>query len=551
MRAPLGMDHELDAIERKRALAYALRMRMMQGADPDRVVGGVLMPNLSGISNAMQAHGAQRELDALDREQAGVMGRHEARVADAMRGVAKLSDPFAQVDDEADILARAQVAGIDTSGIQKQRQGARMLQGMLGPNFGFGPPAGGPATPAAAPTSSGAPNFGFVAPARPSSQGPQTGPNPAAGDPLSGLSDAQLLVLSSVDSPFQKLAENVAKSRKFDVKDGVLLQNGVPVPRDHPLVRDMQAAKVEVAGLIKEAEKQAEARYAGPIADAQEGAKAKRDVIEVKINGRPTQMTREQAAAYFNGAPSSSAGQRFTGNFTNAPIEEVEAAIRDARAAPAAPAAAPRIPGFGVGQTPGEIAGEQEAARQGQQTIGERERAMRVPRWNSDTNQFVTASDQPPGVAVTPEGAKGKRPSDGMLETLAKNDVTITKISDAIREAGANPQAFGALNYLPDAVRQRGVPLVGDPKGVKARAMVADIAGQKIHDRSGAAVSIGEAERLRPYVPNPTDEASVVVEKLGLLQREYDLMQQELRSGLGIADVVKAKGAKRVKWGDL
>ena len=70
--------------------------------------------------------------------------------------------------------------------------------------------------------------------------------------------------------------------------------------------------------------------------------------------------------------------------------------------------------------------------------------------------------------------------------------MTLTQIDRAMQMVDQHPQAFGMANLAGDAVRQRDIPLVGDPEGVDARAIVANIAGQKIHDRSGAAVTIGE-----------------------------------------------------------
>lgn len=125
-----------------------------------------------------------------------------------------------------------------------------------------------------------------------------------------------------------------------------------------------------------------------------------------------------------------------------------------------------------------------------------------------------------------------------VIEKLAQNNVTLSKIEKALGEVERKPDSFGAFNYLPDAVRQR-----TDPQGVQGRSLVADIAGQRIHDRSGAAVTVGEAERLRPYIPNATDEPAAIKTKLVNLQNEYQQMQAELAQGKSIIEA--ARGGNR------
>ena len=119
---------------------------------------------------------------------------------------------------------------------------------------------------------------------------------------------------------------------------------------------------------------------------------------------------------------------------------------------------------------------------------------------------------------------------------LAQNNVTLQKIDRALGLVDANPAAFGLQNSLPDGVIQR-----VDPGGVEARAAVADIAGQKIHDRSGAAVTVGETARLKPYVPNVTDTPSTVQKKLQAFRQEYAAVQRELASGGTLDQVTQTR----------
>jgi hypothetical protein len=78
-----------------------------------------------------------------------------------------------------------------------------------------------------------------------------------------------------------------------------------------------------------------------------------------------------------------------------------------------------------------------------------------------------------------------------------------------------DPSATGWKAYLPNGVLNR-----MDPQGVDARAVISDIGSLKIHDRSGAAVTIGESPRLMPFIPLSTDDASTVKKKLNKLRVE-------------------------------
>lgn len=133
--------------------------------------------------------------------------------------------------------------------------------------------------------------------------------------------------------------------------------------------------------------------------------------------------------------------------------------------------------------------------------------------------------------AIIPGVAPPKpQQSSAIQEKFAQNSVTLNKIDQALQMVKAKPDALGLQNYAGDTVMQR-----VDPSGVEVRAMIADIGGQKIHDRSGAAVTVGEAARLKPYIPAATDTADTVTKKLQLFRREYAAMQQALNSGASIA----------------
>lgn len=77
--------------------------------------------------------------------------------------------------------------------------------------------------------------------------------------------------------------------------------------------------------------------------------------------------------------------------------------------------------------------------------------------------------------------------------------------------------ATGYKGYLPNAILNR-----MDPQGVATRAQISDIGSLKIHDRSGAAVTISESPRLMPFIPLASDDAATVRVKLKKLAIEVN-----------------------------
>ena len=89
--------------------------------------------------------------------------------------------------------------------------------------------------------------------------------------------------------------------------------------------------------------------------------------------------------------------------------------------------------------------------------------------------------------------------------------------------AVGDKNATGWKGYVPQALLNR-----IDGAGVDTRAEIADIGSLKIHDRSGAAVTISESPRLMPFIPQATDSNDVVVKKLTRLKEEAARMQSAL-----------------------
>lgn len=150
----------------------------------------------------------------------------------------------------------------------------------------------------------------------------------------------------------------------------------------------------------------------------------------------------------------------------------------------------------------------------------------------SDTPQMFQPGNRP-GVAPVPLGlAPAKDPLKPIpptqMEAISGNRAALAKIDEATRLINERPGSLGIQNALPDSVNQR-----VDPRGVDARAAIADVAGQKFHDLSGAAITASEAERLRPYIPSASDSPATAIKKLQRLRQEYanTLSQQESAYG--------------------
>lgn len=106
---------------------------------------------------------------------------------------------------------------------------------------------------------------------------------------------------------------------------------------------------------------------------------------------------------------------------------------------------------------------------------------------------------------------------------------TIRRAKDAIV---ARPDAFGLQNVIP------GYDYLDSRENVAARAPVANIGSLVIHDRSGAAVTISEYPRLRPFIPTANDPPAKAAEKLKELEREIRAITDDMStyySGQGYA----------------
>lgn len=135
----------------------------------------------------------------------------------------------------------------------------------------------------------------------------------------------------------------------------------------------------------------------------------------------------------------------------------------------------------------------------------------------------------PDNQPVKPKGTERALPTSA-AQKLMENQQNLRRAEQALALAsgqqtagvGGVPDAVGDKNatglkgFLPDAVLQR-----IDPEGVDTRAAIADLGSLVIHDRSGAAVTAAEFPRLRPFIPQATDDSETVKKKLGRFVTEY------------------------------
>lgn len=133
------------------------------------------------------------------------------------------------------------------------------------------------------------------------------------------------------------------------------------------------------------------------------------------------------------------------------------------------------------------------------------------------------------GQPVPHEGAIGPKPvapSAAAQKAIHEGNIGIANIDAAIGllQTPEGQNALGLKNVLPGAetVRQ-----YTDPAGIAARAAVSNIGSLKLHDRSGAAVTISEFPRLRPFIPSPSDSPNAATTKLQGLKAEYARMVAE------------------------
>ncbi len=150
---------------------------------------------------------------------------------------------------------------------------------------------------------------------------------------------------------------------------------------------------------------------------------------------------------------------------------------------------------------------------------------------------------QPPGKAL-PVSAAGKLMENNQNLRRAEQALALMEGKD-VGGAKGDAEATGWKGYVPDAILQR-----ADKKGIDARAAIGDLGSLVIHDRSGAAVTAAEFPRLRPFIPQSTDDPATVKKKLNRFVSEYKALVDETTefykgSGYNVPDLMGPAGVKR------
>jgi hypothetical protein len=152
------------------------------------------------------------------------------------------------------------------------------------------------------------------------------------------------------------------------------------------------------------------------------------------------------------------------------------------------------------------------------------------------TDQGVMLVDPRTGQSIAAMGPEGKPLTKPLKDipaavntSILTNSQNLNKINQALDLLGGrnvgdlkgDQAATGWKGYIPQPVLNR-----ADPKGIDARAMIADIGSLIIHDRSGAAVTAAESPRLMPFIPLVTDDNATARKKLVRFKQIYEQEQQ-------------------------
>jgi hypothetical protein len=111
----------------------------------------------------------------------------------------------------------------------------------------------------------------------------------------------------------------------------------------------------------------------------------------------------------------------------------------------------------------------------------------------------------------------------GPLKAYTGNNASMQAIDRAAKLSADNPNSTGLKFGINNQANQH-----FDPEGVPTRAAISDIGSQKIHDRSGASVTVSESPRLAPFIPTERDSAEVIQSKLKNLALNINDMQNSI-----------------------
>lgn len=175
------------------------------------------------------------------------------------------------------------------------------------------------------------------------------------------------------------------------------------------------------------------------------------------------------------------------------------------------------------------------------QIEGQRQAAIvsgqaRAEQFDRDANlRRELQGNQLAATAANRQNRPSKPIPQAAMKSMIQNDVALSRVQDAMRAIETAPGALGVTNMGPGAWIKNHTN--ASPQDIEARAAVADIGSQVIHDRSGAAVTVSEYPRLAPFIPSASDSPKVAKAKLlrlgSLLQEEADLYKSNYSEDQG------------------
>jgi hypothetical protein len=100
----------------------------------------------------------------------------------------------------------------------------------------------------------------------------------------------------------------------------------------------------------------------------------------------------------------------------------------------------------------------------------------------------------------------------GIRKEFRDNVASTMKINRLMTMIQQHPNEVGVFQMLPEQVTSR-----ASPEGRQMRALLSDFGSKKMHDRSGAAVTIEEFARQRGWYPDKGDNAATLKDKFSAL----------------------------------
>jgi hypothetical protein len=121
----------------------------------------------------------------------------------------------------------------------------------------------------------------------------------------------------------------------------------------------------------------------------------------------------------------------------------------------------------------------------------------------------------------TPPAAKLKDVPPTVNTAMTQNQIVLNKLDRIDDLLVKTPDATGILKGITPGIILNRL----DKEGTALRAALTELAATKVHDLSGAAVSASEFGRLKPFLPQPTDDANTIKTKLAGMKAEIqDIM---------------------------